>query len=110
MAGISHGRGGAGNECSMTLTHLCKRSLTYLSLVASIGNIYSNQTAKEAAKEASDLKTPHIKQDIFTTGRGGSGNMMVNDSKEITREAQDVEMPPQRTDQAPHHVGRGKGK
>lgn len=44
----SHGRGGAGN-------------------------INSSPSAK---LEASDLKTPTIKSNLYTTGRGGSGNMV----------------------------------
>ncbi|KAI9931436.1 hypothetical protein AWENTII_001947 [Aspergillus wentii] len=77
---VSHGRGGAGN-------------------------IYS----KEAPSMPKDLVTPTIKQDIFTTGRGGSGNMMHNDPErpEIARESQDVGAPPLRAEQAPHHIGRG---
>ncbi|EAW23559.1 DUF3602 domain-containing protein [Aspergillus fischeri NRRL 181] len=82
MAGrnVSHGRGGAGN-------------------------IYS--TANPTS--AKDLITPTIKQDTFTTGRGGSGNMVQYDPErpEIARELQDVESPPQRVEEAPHHTGRG---
>lgn len=84
MAGrnISHGRGGAGN-------------------------IYSREASTK--KEPKDLVTPTIKQDVYTTGRGGSGNMVHNDPQhpEIARESQDVDMPPQRVGQAPHHTGRG---
>lgn len=86
MAGrnISHGRGGAGN-------------------------IYSAKDTREVITTPKDLITPTIKQDVFTTGRGGSGNMMVNDPQrpELARESQDVEAPPQRVEQGPHHTGRG---
>ncbi|KAI9038330.1 DUF3602 domain-containing protein [Aspergillus affinis] len=77
---ISHGRGGAGN-------------------------IYSAETRTSPK----DLVTPTIKQEVFTTGRGGSGNMVVNDPQhpEIAREMQDVESPPLRVEDAPHHTGRG---
>lgn len=36
--------------------------------------------------------------------------MMHNDPKrpEIARESQDVETPPQRVEDAPHHTGRGR--
>lgn len=36
--------------------------------------------------------------------------MMHNDPKrpEIARESQDVESPPQRVEEAPHHTGRGR--
>ncbi|KAJ5239359.1 hypothetical protein N7468_003978 [Penicillium chermesinum] len=77
---VSYGRGGAGN--------------------------IARQTSSPAP---SDLVTPTIKQEIYTTGRGGSGNMVQNDPKhpEIARESQDVESPPLRAQQMPHHTGRG---
>ncbi|KAL2852988.1 hypothetical protein BJX68DRAFT_265232 [Aspergillus pseudodeflectus] len=78
---ISHGRGGAGN-------------------------IYSSETRTTPQ----DLVTPTIKQEVYTTGRGGSGNMVHNDPDrpEIARESQDVEAPPRRVQEgAPHHTGRG---
>ncbi|KAI9369306.1 hypothetical protein BJX61DRAFT_536527 [Aspergillus egyptiacus] len=81
-APISHGRGGAGN------------------IYASHGHTPTPQ----------DLVTPTIKQEVYTTGRGGSGNMMHNDPNhpELARESQDVVAPPMRTpDLAPHHTGRG---
>ncbi|PWY94956.1 hypothetical protein BO94DRAFT_456349 [Aspergillus sclerotioniger CBS 115572] len=79
---ISHGRGGAGNIFSGT---------------------------KESRTTPKDLVTPTIKQDVFTTGRGGSGNMMHNDPEhpELAREMQDVESPPLRMEEAPHFMGRG---
>lgn len=60
----SHGRGGAGN----------------------IG-----PTVNDAARPA-NLATPTIKSPIYTTGRGGSGNMKRNDPKhpELARKSQDV--------------------
>ncbi|KAB8076932.1 hypothetical protein BDV29DRAFT_73148 [Aspergillus leporis] len=77
---VSHGRGGAGN-------------------------IFSS----ESHTTPRDLVTPTIKQDVYTTGRGGQGNMVVNDPQhpEIARESQDVEAPPLRVEEAPHHTGRG---
>ncbi|KAJ5754129.1 uncharacterized protein N7511_008282 [Penicillium nucicola] len=77
---ISYGRGGAGNI-----------------------------TRQQSAPSPRDLFTPTIKQEVFTTGRGGSGNMMHNDPDrpEIARESQDVESPPLRAQQLPHHTGRG---
>ncbi|PTU23517.1 hypothetical protein P175DRAFT_0508187 [Aspergillus ochraceoroseus IBT 24754] len=78
---VSHGRGGAGN-------------------------IYSGETRTTTPR---DLITPTIKQEVYTTGRGGSGNMMHNDPDrpEIARESQDVEVPPMRGRETPHHTGRG---
>ncbi|KAJ6179736.1 hypothetical protein N7519_010197 [Penicillium mononematosum] len=77
---ISYGRGGAGNI-----------------------------TRQQSAPTPKDLVTPTIKQEVFTTGRGGSGNMMHNDPErpQIARESQDVESPPLRAQQIPHHTGRG---
>ncbi|OOQ91571.1 hypothetical protein PEBR_08635 [Penicillium brasilianum] len=80
---ISYGRGGAGN-------------------IAPPQKSTTPTTPK-------DLATPTIKQEIYTTGRGGSGNMVQNDPErpEIARESQDVESPPLRAEQYPHHTGRG---
>ncbi|KAF4765905.1 hypothetical protein N7455_005209 [Penicillium solitum] len=77
---ISYGRGGAGNI-----------------------------TRQQPAPSPKDLVTPTIKQEVYTTGRGGSGNMVHNDPErpEIARESQDVESPPLRAQQIPHHTGRG---
>jgi hypothetical protein len=71
------------------------------------GNIYSSETRTTPQ----DLVTPTIKQEVYTTGRGGSGNMVHNDPDrpEIARESQDVEAPPMRVQEgAPHHTGRGR--
>ncbi|KAL4907399.1 hypothetical protein BDW74DRAFT_176168 [Aspergillus multicolor] len=78
---ISHGRGGAGN-------------------------IFSSEARKTTPQ---DLVTPTIKQEVYTTGRGGSGNMVHNDPDrpELARESQDVEAPPMRVQEAPHYTGRG---
>ncbi|KAL8680464.1 MAG: hypothetical protein Q9186_003362 [Xanthomendoza sp. 1 TL-2023] len=77
----SHGRGGAGN----------------------IG-----PTVNDATK--SSLTTPTIKSTIYTTGRGGSGNMKKNDPKhpEVARKSQDV-VPPvkRRLSEEKGHTGRG---
>ncbi|KAJ5133021.1 hypothetical protein N7448_007179 [Penicillium atrosanguineum] len=80
---ISYGRGGAGNIASITRQH--------------------------SATTPTDLITPTIKQDVYTTGRGGQGNMVHNDPErpEIARERQDVASPPMRAEQYPHHTGRG---
>lgn len=70
------------------------------------GNI-GQATSRTATPD--DLKTPTIKQGIYTTGRGGSGNMMYNDPDhpELARGSQDVERPPQRSEEHVHFVGRG---
>jgi len=61
--------------------------------------------------EIPDLTTPTIKSDIFTTGRGGQGNMAKNDPRhpEFAREAQDVEGRPPRPSNEAFHTGRGGG-
>lgn len=68
-----------------------------------------NITRQQPAPSPKDLVTPTIKQEVYTTGRGGSGNMVHNDPErpEIARESQDVESPPLRAQQIPHHTGRG---
>jgi len=78
----SHGRGGAGN----------------------IGK------ERRSSPAADDLKTPVIKSQKYTTGRGGTGNMARNDPEhpEIARASQDVDGPQPRDGTEPmHHVGRG---
>lgn len=68
-----------------------------------------NITRQQPAPSPKDLVTPTIKQEVYTTGRGGSGNMVTNDPgrPELARESQDVESPPLRAQQIPHHTGRG---
>ncbi|KAI4173720.1 MAG: hypothetical protein LQ348_006492 [Seirophora lacunosa] len=58
-----------------------------------LGNI--GPTVNSAAKPA-NLITPTVKTPIYTTGRGGSGNMKHNDPKhpEVARRNQDVTAPP----------------
>jgi len=76
---VSHGRGGAGN----------------------IG--------EGAAEQEDHNGLPRLTNSIYTTGRGGTGNMALNDPQhpEYARAAQDVEFPippPIHTD---FHGGRG---
>ncbi|KAI9814772.1 MAG: hypothetical protein M1827_003038 [Pycnora praestabilis] len=56
-----------------------------------------------------DLVTPTIKTDVYTTGRGGTGNMAKNDplNPELARESQDVNGLPRRQSEAETHFGRG---
>jgi hypothetical protein len=60
-AGVSHGRGGAGNLAPAT-----------------------------AIDQQIDLETPTLKSEVYTTGRGGSGNMAKNVDPAEARRAQDV--------------------
>jgi len=77
-ANLSHGRGGAGN----------------------IG------TSPHDAEPVT-LDTPTLKGDVYTTGRGGSGNMTKNTDPEAARRAQDVVGNPRRESASSAHVGRG---
>ncbi|QIW99949.1 hypothetical protein AMS68_005467 [Peltaster fructicola] len=78
----SHGRGGAGNI---------------------------NARPENTGSSAADLQTPTIKSDVFTTGRGGSGNMASTTCSDTRRAAQDVEAPQHHTKEAhgTFHWGRG---
>ncbi|KAF2134039.1 hypothetical protein P153DRAFT_280186 [Dothidotthia symphoricarpi CBS 119687] len=77
----SHGRGGAGNI-------LKEDPSTYT--------------------KPEDLVTPTIKSNLYTTGRGGNGNMAHNDltNPEMARLAQDV-IAPSHTETQPQLGGRG---
>lgn len=58
----------------------------------------------------SDLVTPTLKSDLYTTGRGGQGNMAKNDYGQEARAAQDVETPAahsRNTEGESYHYGRG---
>ncbi|KAF4637092.1 hypothetical protein G7Y89_g994 [Cudoniella acicularis] len=77
-ANLSHGRGGAGN----------------------IGTA-------ESDLDPISLETPTIKSEVYTTGRGGSGNMTKNNDPEAARRAQDVVGNPRRESTSSSHVGRG---
>ncbi|CZT49974.1 uncharacterized protein RSE6_10883 [Rhynchosporium secalis] len=76
--GLSHGRGGAGNF-----------------------GVSSADTAPM------NLETPTLKSEMYTTGRGGTGNMAKNDSAEEARRAQDVVGHPRRESASNTHIGRG---
>ncbi|PGH31694.1 hypothetical protein GX50_05534 [[Emmonsia] crescens] len=52
----------------------------------------SGTAAAATSPTPADLVTPTIKAEIYTTGRGGSGNMVANDDPVMARKAQDVEV------------------
>ncbi|KAI4103313.1 MAG: hypothetical protein L6R37_003874 [Teloschistes peruensis] len=58
-----------------------------------------------------NLVTPTIKQSIYTTGRGGSGNMKKNDPNhpEVARKSQDVAPMPTRRNSRGEVVHTGRG-
>ncbi|KAF2717164.1 hypothetical protein K431DRAFT_277411 [Polychaeton citri CBS 116435] len=80
----SHGRGGAGN--------IAKRNVN-------------------DALNPEDFKTPTIKNDLYTTGRGGTGNMAMNlkEVPEMARAAQDVEAPVAHHKEAKGTIHWGRG-
>ncbi|KAI1972230.1 hypothetical protein LOZ53_006602 [Ophidiomyces ophidiicola] len=65
--------------------------------------------ASESKEENS--RCPTIKADIYTTGRGGSGNMVSNDDPKAARARQDLDIPPSvsagTADEGRFHTGRG---
>ncbi|KAI4195211.1 MAG: hypothetical protein LQ350_007333 [Teloschistes chrysophthalmus] len=70
-----------------------------------VGNI--GPTTNDARN---NLVTPTIKQSVYTTGRGGSGNMKKNDPNhpEVARKSQDVAPMPRRNSRGEIvHTGRG---
>lgn len=54
------------------------------------------------------MTTPTLKSKMYTTGRGGTGNMARNDDVEEARIAQDVDVPGITLPEGPTHTGRGK--
>lgn len=59
--------------------------------------------------DSAELVTPTLKADIYTTGRGGSGNMVPNEDPEIARVRQDVGVPvPVGNSEETFLTGRGK--
>jgi hypothetical protein len=67
------------------------------------GNIGSQPTDLEPVT----LETPTLKSEVYTTGRGGSGNMAKNNDPDAARRAQDVVATPRRESTNSTHVGRG---
>jgi hypothetical protein len=71
------------------------------------GNFGKERTVSGGAE---DLVTPTLKQENYTTGRGGQGNIKKNDHGAEARTAQDVETPVshlRQTDGESVHYGRG---
>ena len=48
------------------------------------------KSTNDAPVDPVSLETPTIKSKVYTTGRGGTGNMARNDNPEEARRAQDV--------------------
>jgi hypothetical protein len=97
-----------GVQVSLQASHnilFSGRDVLFSLTIDLIGNIHTDGKPPMPA----DLVTPTIKQDFYTTGRGGSGNMMFNDKDrpEIARGSQDVEEPPKRSLESVQFTGRG---
>lgn len=58
-----------------------------------------------------DLATPTLKSNLYTTGRGGTGNMAANDHTDpsLARAAQDVDAPASLFKEPENHVHVGRG-
>ena len=97
---ISYGRGGAGES----LPCLARIAVRHILILYSAGNIRKNSMTATP-----DLATPSIKGQVYSTGRGGQGNMAKNDPShpEKARTSQDVDAAPRRLSEGQSHYGRG---
>lgn len=93
---FTSGRGGAGKPFTQP------RLLTLY-----LHDCLGNMSERRSSGTASDLVTPTIKSDTYTTGRGGSGNMTKLESIENARKAQDVDGVIHREHEDAFHYGRG---
>jgi len=66
-----------------------------------------NVTSKPLSPALGPQTTPTLKSSVYTTGRGGTGNMAKNDNPEEARRAQDVDVPGVMLPEGSHHIGRG---
>ncbi|KAK5341276.1 hypothetical protein LTR98_002068 [Exophiala xenobiotica] len=66
-----------------------------------------NVTSKPISPALKPQTTPTLKSSVYTTGRGGTGNMAKNDNPEEARRAQDVDVPGVMLPEGSHHIGRG---
>ncbi|GAB7359217.1 hypothetical protein MBLNU230_g5876t1 [Neophaeotheca triangularis] len=73
------------------------------------GNIQAAASANPTSVNAEDLATPTIKTPAYTTGRGGTGNIVPNENPDVARQAQDVEAPAHhaKAPKGTYHWGRG---
>ena len=74
----THGRGGAGKIFVLCCPNDILTSIT------------GNMGPATVDVNPDDLETPTIKSEVYTTGRGGSGNMAKNTDPWEARRAQDV--------------------
>jgi len=67
-----------------------------------------NVTSKDTKPPAFETQTtPTLKSQVYTTGRGGTGNMAKNEDPDEARRAQDVDVPGIVIPESTHHTGRG---
>lgn len=76
-----------------------------LSLIFITGNITNKSDKSPALVPAT---TPTLKSKNYTTGRGGTGNIVENTDPETARLAQDVDVSGITLPEGQHHTGRGK--
>lgn len=69
-----------------------------------------NVTSKPRSPALEPQTTPTLKSHMYTTGRGGTGNMAKNDNAEEARRAQDVDVPGIIMPEGTHHTGRGNAR
>ncbi|ETN38911.1 uncharacterized protein HMPREF1541_06953 [Cyphellophora europaea CBS 101466] len=69
------------------------------------GNVAPKRDTASPAPEP--LTTPTLKSKMYSTGRGGTGNMAKNDFGDEARTAQDVDVPGITLPENTHHTGRG---
>lgn len=72
------------------------------------GNVTSKDERAAGTTTAPTMTTPTLKSKMYTTGRGGQGNMARNDYGEEARTAQDVDVPGITLPEGSHHTGRGE--
>ena len=88
-----------------SLLPMVRTTVFHVVILYSTGNIRKNSITA-----IPDLATPSIKSQVYSTGRGGQGNMAKNDpaNPEKARTSQDVGAPPRRLSEGHSHYGRGE--
>ncbi len=92
------GRGGAG-------TRSCRRAPPTLTDQLTAGNVTSKPDKSPALGPST---TPTLKSKNYTTGRGGTGNIVKNEDPEVARKAQDIDVPGITLPENEYHTGRGE--
>lgn len=75
---------------------------------AELKRFLGNITIKpDKAPAPAPSSTPTLKSKAYTTGRGGTGNIVENTDPEVARKAQDVDVPGITLPEGDYHTGRG---